>query len=54
MKYSSEEFSGLLHIFYIGICEYFGPQKADLFLNAAIELAEKVPEAKVFPPKSFL
>lgn len=53
-KYSTDEFSKLLHIFYVGMCEYFGPEKADVFLNIAIELAEKLPEAKQFPPKTIL
>jgi hypothetical protein len=36
------------------MCEYFGPEKADIFMNIAIELAEKLPEAKQFPPKTML
>lgn len=53
-KYSKEKFSQMLHIFYIGLCEFFGPEKSDIFLNTTIELAEKLPEAKQFPPKSIL
>lgn len=54
MKYSTEQLSKLLHVFYIGICEFFGPQKADFFLNTAIKMAENIPEAKQFPAKNFL
>lgn len=54
MRYQAEELSRLLHIYYIGICEYYGPQKADSFLNLAIEMAENIPEAKHFSPKRLL
>jgi hypothetical protein len=54
MKYTNKELSKLLHIYYIGICEFYGPQKADSFLNTVIGLAEQLPEARQFPPKNFL
>lgn len=53
-EYTPEQMSLVLHLLYIGACEYFGPAKADQCLALTIANVEKIPEAKKFAPKLIL
>jgi len=52
--YTPEQMSLVLHLVYIGSCEYFGPARSDQLLAVTIANVEKTPEAKKFPPKMIL
>lgn len=43
-----------INVFYIALCEAVGPAGADAILASAIRNAEKLPEARLFPPKRLL
>lgn len=45
---------GMVHVSYIGACEYIGPVKADRYLSEAIKKAEGLKEAAYFPPRQLL
>jgi hypothetical protein len=49
-----EQMSLILHLVYVGACEYFGPARTDQCLAMTIADVEKTPEAKTFPPKRIL
>lgn len=53
-SYSKEQMSMVLHLVYIGSCEYFGPARTDQLLAVTIASVEKTPEARKFPPKLIL
>lgn len=52
--YAVEEMRKLLHIAYVGGCEYLGPVASDEVLAAAVARAERLPEALLFPPRQLL
>jgi hypothetical protein len=49
-----QHYAGVIHIFYMALCEALGPVDADIILNDAINQAELLPEAQSYPPKRFL
>jgi hypothetical protein len=53
-EYTPRQMSLVLHLLYIGACEFFGPARADQCLAMTIANVEKMPEAKKFPPKLML
>ena len=53
-EYTPEQMSLVLHLLYIGACEFFGPARADQCLAQTIATVEKTPEAKKFAPKLML
>lgn len=52
--YNIEQMSLVLHLIYIGSCEFFGPAKSDHCLADAVSAVEKTPEGRKFPPKQLL
>ncbi|HKK05823.1 MAG TPA: hypothetical protein VKA50_08255 [Gammaproteobacteria bacterium] len=52
--YSEVQMRGLLHVAYVGGCEYLGPVQIDTLLARAIDKAEHLPEAKDFAPRQLL
>lgn len=52
--YTVEEIRRLLHIGYIGGCEYLGPTMTDTLLATAVKKTERLPEAMAFPPRQLL
>lgn len=51
---SLESMRGMLHICYVGACEYLGPVKADQYLADAVKKAEMMGEAMYFSPRQLL
>jgi hypothetical protein len=43
-----------LHSLYVDLCAYIGPVETDRLLGDALKKIEKLPEAKVFAPRSLL
>lgn len=52
--YPPEAMQALVHLLYLGACEYFGPVKTDEMLAAAVAEAEQLPEATLFSPRTLL
>jgi len=53
-SYTPEAMQSLLHLLYVAACEYYGPVKSDELLEAAVAEAERLPEARMFPPRHLL
>ncbi len=53
-SYAPESMQALLHMMYVGACEYYGPVKTDEMLAAAVSDAERLPQALLFPPRMLL
>lgn len=49
-----KELASLIHHTYVGLCETLGPVDADQVLARAVRSAERLPQARQFPPKRFL
>jgi hypothetical protein len=44
----------MVNLGYVLACEYLGPVAADRLLSAAVKEAERLPEARAFPPRGLL
>lgn len=53
-SYSEAHMRALLHVIYVGGCQYLGPIYIDTLLAHAIEEAERLPEAVHFAPRRLL
>lgn len=52
--YHREQMAAVVNLLYVGACEFFGPTKVDDYLASAIAEAERLEEARQFPPNSLL
>jgi len=52
--YSEGQMRALVHIAYVGGCEYLGPVQIDTLLARAVEEAEHLPQARHFAPGRLL
>jgi hypothetical protein len=48
------ELAELVHLLYIALCENLGPVDADRVLTAAVQQADRLPEARRYSPRKFL
>lgn len=52
--YAEAHMRALVHVVYVGGCEYLGPMHIDSLLAHAVEEAEHLPQAKHFAPRRLL
>ena len=48
------ELAELVHLLYIALCENLGPVDADRVITAAVQHADRLPEARRYSPRKFL
>lgn len=50
----AKELSELVHQVYVAVCENLGPVNADRIMTAAVQTADRLPQARQFSPKKFM
>jgi len=54
IDFTNDDMQKIVNLLYVGACEYFGPNDADILLHETINKAEQLPAAKRFAPRELL